>query len=125
VLLGTATDAGFAAEVARRSDGGVRDLVGRTSLRQLLAILGRAQLAFGPDSGALHIAAAVGVPTVSLWGATSAARSAPWGSERLTVTGAAPCSPCFLATCPIGRVCMRAIEPAAVTQFRPAPRRGV
>ena len=125
VLLGTAADAGFAAEVARRSDGGVRDLVGRTSLRQLLAILGRAQLAFGPDSGALHIAAAVGVPTVSLWGATSAVRSAPWGWEQLAVTGAAPCSPCFLSTCPIGRVCMRAIEPEAVTEFRPTPRRGV
>ena len=52
---------------------------------------------------------------VSLWGATSAARSAPWGSEHLAVTGAAPCAPCFLKTCPIGRVCMRAITPDDVT----------
>jgi len=109
VLLGTAADAAFAAEVARQSDAGVRDLVGRTSLRQLLAILGHAHLAFGPDSGALHLAAAVGVPTVSLWGATSAVRSAPWGSEHLAVAGTAPCAPCFLKTCPIGRVCMRTI----------------
>ena len=124
VLLGTAADASFAAEVVRRSDGGVRDLVGRTSLRQLLAILGRADLAFGPDSGALHVAAAVGVPTVSLWGATSAARSAPWGSEHLAVTGAAPCAPCFLTTCPIERVCMRAITPADVTAAWGGARRG-
>jgi heptosyltransferase-1 len=115
VLLGTTADAAFAAEVVRQSDGGVRDLVGRTSLRQLLAILGHAQLAFGPDSGALHLAAAGGVPTVSLWGATSAARSAPWGSEHRAVTGTAPCAPCFLKTCPIGRVCMRAITPRDVT----------
>ena len=115
VLLGTAADAAFAAEVVRQSDGGVRDLVGRTSLRQLLAILGRAELAFGPDSGALHLAAAVGVPTVSLWGATSAARSAPWGSEHLALTGIAPCAPCFLKTCPIGRVCMRTITPDDLT----------
>jgi len=115
VLLGTVADASFAAEVVRRSDGAVRDLVGRTSLRQLVAILGRAQLAFGPDSGALHLAAAVGVPTVSLWGATSAARSAPWGSEHLAVTGTAPCAPCFLKTCPIERVCMRTITPGDLT----------
>ncbi len=124
VLLGTAADTRFAADVVRRSDGGVRDLVGRTSLRQVLAVLGRAQLAFGPDSGALHIAAAVGVPTVSLWGATSAARSAPWGSEELAVTGTAPCAPCFLKTCPIGRVCMRTIRPEAVTGAWRAARHG-
>ena len=112
VLLGTAADAPFAAEVVRHSDRGVRDLVGRTSLRQLLAILARSHLAFGPDSGALHLAAAVGVPTISLWGATSATRSAPWGSEHLAVTGSAPCAPCFLTTCPIGRVCMRSISPS-------------
>jgi ADP-heptose:LPS heptosyltransferase len=124
VLLGTAADAAFAAEVVRRSDGGVRDLVGRTSLRQLLAVLGRTQLAFGPDSGALHLAAAVGVSTISLWGATSAARSAPWGSEHLAVTGKAPCAPCFLKTCPIGRVCMRSITPDDLALARGAARHG-
>jgi hypothetical protein len=46
---------------------------------------------------------------VSLWGATSAARSAPFGSEALAIGGSAPCAPCFLRDCPIGRVCMRDI----------------
>jgi ADP-heptose:LPS heptosyltransferase len=78
-------------------------------LRQLLALLGRCALAFGPDSGALHLAAAVGVPVVSLWGATSARPSAPFGSERLAIQGVAPCTPCFLRECPIGRVCMETI----------------
>lgn len=114
VLLGTAADAGFAAAVRRAGAAAARDLVGRTSLRQLLALLGEARLAFGPDSGALHLAAALGTPAVSLWGATSAARSTPWGGEALAVVGAAPCAPCFLSRCPIGRVCMRAIAPDAV-----------
>lgn len=114
VLLGTAPDAGFAAEVRRLAPAGVRDLVGRTTLRQLLAVLARARLAFGPDSGALHMAAALGVPVVSLWGATSVARSAPFGSEHRAVVGTAPCAPCFLAACPIGRVCMQALPVAAV-----------
>jgi ADP-heptose:LPS heptosyltransferase len=109
ILLGTPADAPFALATVRETDGGVRDLVGRTTLRQLLALLARAELAFGPDSGALHLAAAVGTPAVSLWGATSAARSAPFGSEALAIGGSAPCAPCFLRDCPIGRVCMRDI----------------
>jgi ADP-heptose:LPS heptosyltransferase len=109
VLVGTAADAEFARATLRATDGSVRDLVGRTSLRQLLALLAHVDLAFGPDSGALHLAAAVGTPAVSLWGATSAARSTPFGSEALVATGRAPCAPCFLRACPIDRVCMREI----------------
>jgi ADP-heptose:LPS heptosyltransferase len=114
VLLGAAADAEFALATLRAADGGVRDLAGRTTLRQLLAILARARLAFGPDSGALHLAAALGTPVVSLWGATSPQRSAPFGSEALAVCGQAPCAPCFLRRCPIGRVCMQAITVDAV-----------
>ncbi len=114
VLLGTAADAAFGAAVARASRGPVRDLTGRTSLRQLVAVLRHCTLAFGPDSGALHLAAAVRTPVVSLWGATSAQRSAPYGCEHLAVQGEAPCAPCFLRDCPIGRVCMATITPEAV-----------
>ena len=113
VLLGAAADAPFATLV-RRAAPGARDLAGRTSLRQLLAVLTRMRLVFGPDSGALHLAAAVGTPVVSLWGPTSAERSVPYGSEGLAVTGTAPCAPCFLRDCPIDRVCMRQIPPEPV-----------
>jgi lipopolysaccharide heptosyltransferase II len=110
VVLGAAADVAFGDAVVAHARRPVRNLAGRTSLRELLAILARARLAFGPDSGALHLAAALGVPVVSLWGATSALRSAPFGSESWVVSGVAPCSPCFLTSCPIGRVCMRTIE---------------
>jgi len=110
VVLGAAPDVGFGERVVAAARSPVANLAGRTSLRQLLAVLARARLAFGPDSGALHLAAALGVRVVSLWGATSALRSAPFGSERWTVAGAAPCSPCFLTRCPIGRPCMAAID---------------
>jgi heptosyltransferase-2 len=53
---------------------------------------------------------------VSLWGATSAERSAPFGSERLVVQGEAPCAPCFLRECPIGRICMQDITPDVVLE---------
>jgi ADP-heptose:LPS heptosyltransferase len=57
----------------------------------------------------MHLSAALGVPVVSLWGATSPARSAPFGSETLVVPGWASCAPCYLEECRIGRVCMQAI----------------
>jgi lipopolysaccharide heptosyltransferase II len=109
VILGAAADTAFGEAVVMRARSPVRNLAGRTTVRELAAVLARARVAFGPDSGALHLAAAVGVPVVSLWGATSALRSTPFGSERWVVHGRAACSPCFLTTCPIGRICMRAI----------------
>lgn len=116
VLLGTGADVRFARAVLDGGVEGVRNLVGQTNIRQVLAVLARARLAFGPDSGALHLAAALGTPVVSLWGATSALRSTPFGCDALAVSGAAPCAPCFLAECPIGRVCMQTITPEVVVR---------
>lgn len=95
-------------------DGRILNLCGRTGLRDLIAIFAECAAAFGPDSGPMHIAAAVGCPVVSLWGATAAERSAPWGFADLALTGEIPCHPCYLRECAIGRECMRRIAPADV-----------
>ena len=55
-------------------------------LRDLVAIFAECAVAFGPDSGPMHIAAAAGCPVVSLWGATAPERSAPWGFADLALT---------------------------------------
>lgn len=104
----------FAAEIERAVPQGVVNLAGETTLRDLVGIFARARVAFGPDCGPMHIAAAVGTPVVSLWGATSPARSAPWGSEDLALVGHVACQPCYLRRCPIERVCMREIGVEAV-----------
>ena len=116
VLVGGSGDVAFANAVAQAARTAVINLAGRTTLRDLIGIFQRSHAAFGPDSGPMHIAAAVGTPVVSLWGATSAARSAPWGSETGVITGAAPCSPCYLKRCPIGRICMEHISVEAVLE---------
>lgn len=115
VLLGGPDDTRLAADVMRNL-GAVRalNLAGRTTLRDVIAILSECGAAFGPDSGPMHIAAAVGCPVVSLWGATAAERSAPWGYADYAITGAIPCQPCYLRRCPIGRECMRRIAPEEV-----------
>lgn len=110
VLLGGPGDVAFAASIASACAVPVHDLAGKTSLRDLFGIFARCSVAFGPDSGPMHIAAAVGAPVVSLWGATSSERSAPWGNADGVIEGVADCRPCFKKTCPIGRVCMQAIE---------------
>ena len=115
VLLGGPDETKLAGEVARQLDDvPVLNLAGRTSLRDLIAIFPECAVAFGPDSGPMHIAAAVGCPVVSLWGATAAERSAPWGFAELAISGAIPCHPCYLRQCPIGRECMRRISPEEV-----------
>jgi ADP-heptose:LPS heptosyltransferase len=115
LLLGGADDAEMAADVVQALGGGFAlDLAGKTSLEQLPAIFAECTAAFGPDSGPMHIAAAVGCPVVSLWGATAPERSAPWGFAGLAIRGEIPCSPCYLRHCPIARECMRRIPPAAI-----------
>ncbi len=114
VLVGGPGDVAFAnvADASARST--VTNLAGQTTLRHLIGIFERCNAAFGPDSGPMHIAAAVGTRVVSLWGATSAARSAPWNNEGGVIEGKADCMPCYRKACPIGRVCMQAIFPEAV-----------
>ena len=116
VLLGAPADGPFALRILAAGAGDVIDITGQTSLRELIAVMERAAIAIGPDSGPMHVAAAVGTPVVALFGATSPARSGPWGWHHLVVRGDAPCAPCYLSRCPIGQVCMEQITPATVME---------
>jgi len=94
--------------------GGV-SLAGETDLPVLVGALADASLFVGNDSGPMHVAAAVGIPTVGIFGSTSPVWTAPRGPAARTV-GPAPvdCSPCFRATCPFALECLRQVEPSAV-----------
>jgi heptosyltransferase I len=110
VLLGSKEDAPVAREAEISCRRGIVNLVGRTSLREAVGIIARANVAVGPDTGLMHIAAAVRTPVISLWGATDPARTGPHGGEDFVIRGKADCSPCYLRRCPIGRICMQSIE---------------
>src|SRR6266404_3254153 len=114
VILGGADARPIAAATAALARRPPLDLSGQTSLREVYGVLARARLAIGPDSGPMHLAAAAGTPVVSLWGATTPARSAPFRSEDFVLVGRVPCAPCYRRRCPIGRQCMQAITPARV-----------
>jgi len=111
VLIGAREDAAIASRVIEGLAGvAMLDLCGRTQLRDLPALFAECAAAFGPDCGPMHIAAAVGCPIVSLWGATAPERSAPWGFAEFSLRGEIPCHPCYLRNCPIGQECMRRID---------------
>jgi len=109
VLLGSKDDQPLDREVVTLSQSKPVDLVGRTTLREAIGVIQRARIAVGPDTGLMHIAAAVGTPVISLWGATSPQRTGPYGYAELVLQGKAPCVPCQRRTCSIGRVCLQSI----------------
>lgn len=109
VLLGGAMDRELALSAVRESQTALVDLVDRTSLREAIGILQRATVAVGPDTGLMHLAAAVGTPVISLWGATNPTRTGPYGFGDLTIQGVAPCVPCYQRHCGIGRICLQSI----------------
>jgi heptosyltransferase-1 len=109
IVLGGEEDRGFATEMERLAKAPLVNLTGRTSLRESVGILARAEIAVGSDSGLMHLSAAVGTPVVSLWGPTDPRRTGPYGFEDLIVQGSAPCAPCYVRRCPIGRICMESI----------------
>jgi len=90
-------------------------LAGRTDLETLVALLERARLFVGNDSGPMHVAGAVGSPTVGIFGSTSPTWTAPRG-EQVRVVGPTPvgCTPCFRSTCPFDLECLRGITPDTV-----------
>lgn len=87
-----------AAALASKLSGAL-DLTNRTSLRQLVALLEGASLVITNDSGPMHIAAALGVPMVSLFGPTNPIRTGPYKRELTVLRADIPCSPCYSRAC--------------------------
>ncbi len=77
-----------------------RNLVGKTSLAELIAELRACTLLLTNDTGTMHMAAALGVPTVSIFGSTEPSLTGPIGNQHHVLRHHVPCSPCFKRTCP-------------------------
>lgn len=75
--------------------GRVADLVGRTTIAELAALIERATVLVGNDSGPMQIAAALDVPTVVPWGPSDLPRNRPRGPEHTVLFAGLPCSPCY------------------------------
>ncbi len=115
LVLGAPGDEPRAASVRARAASAPASLVGRDRPVLMPQLIARLACLVSGDTGVAHLAAALGVPTVTLFGPTDPRLSAPRGRAAARVlTGAAPCAPCFRPACPIEHVCMRAIDADAV-----------
>jgi heptosyltransferase-2 len=93
-------------------DQAALDLAGRTSLRELMALLKACRLVLTNDTGPMHVAAALGTPVVALFGSTAPELTGPGlpGDLRhVLLTADAPCAPCFRRACPIDFRCMNGL----------------
>ena len=110
VLVGAAgdRDAGRAIESALPAAARIVNLIGRTDLRLLAGVLERCQAFVSNDSGAMHLAAAVGVPVTAIFGPTDERVTAPLGNHDVIIHPVF-CRPCMLRDCPIDHRCMKRI----------------
>ena len=101
-------------DAARRivdSAGGAASLAPETDIRGLIPFIRRARLFVSGDTGPMHLASAVGVPVVGIFGPTDPARNGPFGERDTVVRKEVPCGPCYRKRCPgYGNVCMTSIE---------------
>jgi len=123
VLVGTPEDG--AAAVAAAMETSPVDLTGKTNLTQLADLMRSADLFIGADSGVMHMAAAVGVPVVAIFGPSNHEAWSPWtpGGRTVVLRSGVLCSPCSYIDHQIGlregcaaRTCMRLVTPESVLQ---------
>ena len=95
---------------------GVRNLAGETSLREFIDLAAACRLFLTNDSGAMHVASALGVPTVTIFGATDDTTTGPTGPLARVVREHAECSPCLLRECPIDHRCMTRVSSERVAR---------
>ncbi len=110
ILLGSAADRDTAQRIARSMRGTPVVLAAQTAIGELPALLRACHAFVGNDSGAMHVAAATGVPTIGVFGPTDPQATAPLSSRFSIVREQVECSPCLLRACPVDHRCMTRIS---------------
>src|SRR3990172_5877227 len=121
VIIGSEAESKKAAKLADGCSGKVYNLAGRTNLVELAALLGFSSLHIGVDSAAPHIAAAVGTPTVTIYGPSDWREWAPRGEHHRVVVAEEECVPCYRKGCDNSNV-SRCLENIPVEKIEEAIR---
>ena len=89
-------------------------LTGKTSVAEVTALISIADVLVTNDTGPAHIGAAVGTPTLVIFGPTNPLTTRPFGPAGEIIRHPPDCAPCMLRDCPIDHRCMTAITPEEV-----------
>lgn len=108
LVFGSEAEQRLCAEVALQA-GGI-NLAGKTSLTEFIDMTAACALFLTNDSGAMHIASAAGIPTISVFGATDDTTTGPTGDRARIIREPVECSPCLLRECPIDHRCMTRVS---------------
>lgn len=114
LLIGSPEELDVSLEVAGRMRHEPVMLTGKTNLSQAIEVLDTVDLLITNDTGPAHIAAALGRPTLVIFGPTNPLTTRPFSSKSEIVRHPPECAPCMLRDCPIDHRCMTAISPAEV-----------
>jgi heptosyltransferase-2 len=116
-LFGSKSERELCEEVALRLKGHqVTNYAGQTTLAQFIDLASGCELFLTNDSGSMHIASALGVPTVAIFGATDDTTTGPTGSNARVIRHPVDCSPCLLRECPIDHRCMTGVSTERVVK---------
>jgi heptosyltransferase-2 len=116
-LFGSKSERELCDQVAQRLNGHqVINYAGQTTLAQFIDLASACELFLTNDSGAMHIASALGIPTVAIFGATDDTTTGPTGENARVVRHPVDCSPCLLRECPIDHRCMTGVSAERVVK---------
>ncbi len=128
VLFGSSTEAEMVRLISSQlllPPSYLLNLAGKTSLRQLAALISECDVLITNDSGPMHMASALSVPVIAIFGSTDSTTTGPFGEGHKTISKDIPCAPCFKRECPVDATrfreghlrCMADISPEDVFKY--------
>jgi heptosyltransferase-2 len=115
-IFGSKDERALCGSVAASITTRVKNFAGETSLAEFIDLAAACRVYLTNDSGAMHIASALGVPTVAIFGATDDQTTGPTGPRAKVVREIVECSPCLKRECPIDHRCMTRVSAGRVAE---------
>ena len=110
ILLGGKSDWDAAEDVRRFAQTSFLNLAGKTNLKEAVYLISQCRLFISNDSGLMHIAGSLNIPTIAIFGSTNPQTTSPAGNQSIVVHQEVSCSPCLKEICPSDFRCMELIS---------------